>query len=103
MPSPRSWNRREFTVAPNGFFTILKPTGWFSALPLPGGFRYLKGKSKRAVSPPAYENPAGGHAAAMPLQFTSLSTPHPHLMRLAAIVVAAAAITFGLLWWIARP
>ena len=40
MKGPRSWNRREFDVTPAGFFTVLKPSGWFSATSrLPAGFR----------------------------------------------------------------
>lgn len=38
------WNRREFTVAPNGYFNVLKANGWFAAFRLPVGFRYRFGK-----------------------------------------------------------
>ncbi len=43
MNGSRTWNRREFTVASNGDFFILRPAGWFAAVRLPGGFRYLVG------------------------------------------------------------
>jgi len=126
MKSPRSWNRREFAVTPNGFFTILKPTGWFSAVPLPGGFRYFVGQSKGTASPQAHENPtenpttapppestsvperkaldhADSQETAIPLQIVMPSTHDHHLMRPALIVLAATAITSILLCWICSP
>jgi hypothetical protein len=126
MKSPRYWNRREFTVTPNGFFTILKSTGWFSTVPLPGGFRYRVGQSKGTASPQAHENPTENPTAAPPLELTSvpeqkaldhadsqetailsqsmIPSTHDHrLMRPALIVVAATAITWIFLWWIGHP
>lgn len=121
MPSPRTWNRREFNIAQNGYFTILKSSEWFSAVPLPGGFRYLVSKSKGTVAPQAHENPA----AALPgstsapqqkfpnptdiqqttirLQTIDSSTSGHHLIRLALIVVAATALTWIGLWCTAHP
>jgi hypothetical protein len=126
MKDPRTWNRRDFAVTANGYFTILKPTGWFSAVRLPGGFRYLVGQSKGTGSPQADENPtvsttaappagstfmpeqrgpdgADSQKTAIPLQFTSLSTPDHRLMRPALIVLAAIAISWILLWCTAHP
>ncbi len=126
MKSPRSWNRREFAVTPNGFFTILKPTGWFSTVPLPGGFRYLVGQSKGTASPQAHENStenpttapppestsvpeqmaldhADSQETAIPLQIMKPSTPDHRLLRPALVVLAATAITSILLWWITNP
>ena len=126
MNNPRTWNRRDFTVTANGFFTILKPSRWFSAVPLPGGFRYLVGRSKRTSSPPAHENPTENPTAAPPLESTSEPTQKSldhadgqetailsqsmipgtldhrlmrALMRAALIVFAAIAITCALLWF----
>lgn len=116
MTDPRKWNRRESDVSVAGYFTVLRPTRWFSALRLPGGFRY------RIKGAPGPENPAMSstippapgslsspklnsvdHAAdpelAIPIQLTTPSTPDRHLMRLAFIVIAAIAITSFLLWW----
>jgi hypothetical protein len=126
MKDTRTWNRRDFAVTPNGYFSVLKPTRWFSAVPLPGGFRYLVGQSKETTSPLAHENPtenppaappprstfvleqkppdhAGSQEITIPLQFTSLSTHDHQLMRPALIVLAATAITWILLWSTAHP
>ena len=122
MKSPRYWNRREFAVTPNGLFTILKPTGWFSAVPLPGGFRYLIGQPKGIASPQAQENLAAApppESTSMPeqksldyadnqetamLSQSMIPGTHDHrLFRPALIVLAATAITWIFLWWIGHP
>jgi hypothetical protein len=133
LKSPHSWNRRDFDVTPNGFFTILKPTRWFSAMRQPGGFRYLVGQSRylvgqsmKTASPQANENPTENPTAAPPSESTSvpeqraldhpdiqetailsqsmIPSTHDHrLMRPALIVLAATAITSILLWWLAHP
>jgi hypothetical protein len=119
MKDPRYWNRRDFAVTPNGYFTILKPTGWFSAVRLPGGYRYQVGLSERTEFPLAHENPAAaspsestsvqdqmalGHAASLdtatPWQFMKPCTDDHRLVRLALIVLAASAITLMMLWWL---
>jgi hypothetical protein len=119
MPSPHTWNRREFNITQNGYFTILKSAGWFSAVPLPGGFRYLVRKSKGFANPT--ENPAENPTAAsvfastsapqlnslarsgspettIRLQTIDSATSGHHLMRLALIVVAATGLAWILLW-----
>jgi hypothetical protein len=121
MKDPRSWNRREFAVTPNGLFAILRPTGWFSAVRLPGGFRYRVGLSEETEFPQAHENPTENPAATPPPESTSvweqkalvhadsqetallsqtmrLSTHDYRLMRTALIVLAATAITLIMLW-----
>jgi hypothetical protein len=126
MMGPRSWNRREFAVTPNGLFSILKPTGWFSTVRLPGGYRYLVGLSKGNASPQAHENPtenptappspvsisepvqkALDHADSQEMAILSqriIPSAYKHrLMRQALIVLAATAITSILLWWIHHP
>ena len=108
--SRRTWNRRDFSIQRAGFYTILKPTEWFAALRLPGGFRYLGGQPKGPSSQQAYENPtsmpneripghAGSQDATMRLQIAAPSTHHS-LMRSAFIVLAAIGVTSLLLWWI---
>jgi hypothetical protein len=57
MKGFRTWNRRDFSVTANGYFNVLKPTGWFATVRLPGRFRYRFGQSKGAESPRAHENP----------------------------------------------
>ena len=99
MPSPRTWNRREFNITQNGYFTILKSAGWFSAVPLPGGFRYLRGETKGAAAPPAISSASSdGSAATIQLQTVDSDTSGRHLMRLALIVVAATGLAWILLW-----
>jgi hypothetical protein len=111
VSSFRTWNRRDFSVQLAGFYTILKPTGWFAALPLPGGFRYRWGQPKGPASQQAYENSisvpkqripgyAGSQEATMRLQIMAPSTHERRLIRPALIVLAAIAITSLLLWWI---
>jgi len=121
MKDPRTWNRRDSAVTPNGFFTILKTTGRVSAVRLPGGFRYLFGQPKRAAPQQAPENPAAAPAAASTSapgrkapdhagsQETAIlsqsmipGTEGHRPMRPALIVFAATAITTILLWWLTR-
>jgi hypothetical protein len=121
MPSPRTWNRREFNITQNGYFTILKSSGWFSTVPSSEGFRYFGKKSKGAASPQAPNEPAEINAASPALASTStsqlLSSAHSgspasairlqtidsgitgrNLMRLALIVLSATALAWVLLW-----
>jgi len=122
MSNPRTWNRREFSVTPNGYFTVLRPTGWFSSVRLPGGFRYQIGLSEETEFPQAQENPTQNPATASPTELTyiseqkaldhadsqetailsqtmKLSTPDHRLLRLALVVLAASAISYLILWW----
>jgi hypothetical protein len=109
--SPRIWNRRGFTVAPNGFFNVLKSTGSFAAWRLPGGFRYLAGQLKKPAAPRVQNVPAeaprqkaAGNAdsqeAAILTQSMIPSTRDHRPLRLLFIVLAATAITAILLWWL---
>lgn len=104
MKNPRTWNRRDFNVTPNGYFTVLKPAGWFAASRLPGGFRYLVGQAGAKVSPrpasAARQITSGGSETTLRLEVMEpIAHDHP-LMRPALIVVTAVAITSFLLWWI---
>ena len=109
MPSSRTWNRREFNIAQNGYFTILKSAGWFSTVPLPEGFRYFGRKSKSAASPQAPGQPANINAAVpafvptIRLQTIDSGASGHHLMRLALIVLAATALAWIGLWCTAHP
>jgi hypothetical protein len=104
MTSPRTWNRREFNITQNGYFTILKSAGWFSAVPLPGGFRYLVSKVKRTVPAQADEPAdAGSRPSTVRLQTIDSSMPERRFMRPALIFLAATALTWILLWCTAHP
>jgi hypothetical protein len=107
----RTWNRRDFSAQLAGFYTLLKPTGWFSAMRLPGGFRYIGGQPKGPASQQVYENAtsvpkqripshAGSQEATILSQITAPSTHEHRLIRPALIVLAAIAMTSLLLWWI---
>jgi len=100
--SPRTWNRRDFSIGPAGLFTVLKPDGWFAASRLPGGFRYLGGQPNGPAPPQARK--AQDHAASQQttIQLQTLEPTvqdHP-LMRPALIVLAATAMTSIVLWWL---
>jgi hypothetical protein len=108
--SPRSWNRREFSVTPNGYFTILRPSGWFSAARLPEGFRYRMGLSEETEFSHVHEDPtvapppeqkvlnAVSQETAILSQTMKMSTHDYHLVRIALIILAATAITWMILW-----
>jgi hypothetical protein len=104
---PRSWNRRDFNVATNGYFTILKPSGWFAAARLPGGYRYPTGRPKGndLSSNPEQKFPDRPYSLETTMQYAIIKSSDydQGLMRPALIVFAAAALTSILLWWIMRP
>ncbi|MGA3130050.1 MAG: hypothetical protein ABSD59_04570 [Terracidiphilus sp.] len=116
MTDPRSWNRREFDVAQAGYFNVLRPTRWFSAVRLPGGFRYrLKGAEPEnpamaATLPPApgslsspkldLAHHAVGQGTAIPPQFALLGTERIRLVLPVSIVLVAIAIMYCMVVWI---
>jgi hypothetical protein len=89
----RSAKRRGFHIGSAGYFTVLKPNDWFPAARPPGRLSHLSGRSEGASELSAPER-------AMPSSFMKLNAHDRHLMRPALIVLAAAAITLVLLWWI---
>jgi len=99
--SPR-WNRRETNIAQAGYFTILRSSGWFSALSrLPGGYRYvIKGAAtpdvllaKPAGAGAATEKRDGAVEAALRLQMLTPGAKGLGLLRRALIALVAAALT----------
>jgi hypothetical protein len=112
----RSWNRREFNVTSAGFFTVLKPAGWFSATSrLPAGFRHIIGLPEQAAAPQVVETPAAepvpapeqqtlDHAdiqeTTIPPKFLIPTTHDHHLMRVSLSALFAAAFTYFVLWWV---
>ena len=108
-------------MTPNGYFTVLRPTGWFSTVRLPGDFQYRIGLSDVTAFPQANENPtqnptapplldskfvseqnaidhAGIQETAILSQSIIPGTQDHRLMRTVLIVLAAAAISFFVLW-----
>jgi len=109
--SPRTWNRRGFTVTPNGFFNVLKSTGSFAAWRLPGGFRYLAGQLKKTAAPQMPEDAptaprrktlgnADHQETAILSQSLIPGTRDHRPLRFLFIVLAATAITAIFLWWL---
>ncbi len=108
--SPR-WNRRETNVAQAGFFTVLRSTGWFSALSRPpGGYRYVvKGPATPDVlvkpegsSAEAPEVGAGAEATAPSFEMVTPKMTGRGLLRLALIALVALGLTllfFVILHW----
>ncbi len=105
--SPR-WNRRETNVAQAGYFTVLRSTGWFSALSrLPGGYRYLvKGPATPDVlvkpEGAAAEKSTGAETAAPSFETVTPRVSGRGLLRLALIALVAIGITvlfFVILHW----
>jgi len=92
----RYWNRREFDVTPNGYFTVLKSSGWFSAARLPAGFRYLFNDPNKPAKPgPLLQD---GQAIGLPPQILAPSTSHSSLIRLVLIALSAIGITIFAIW-----
>lgn len=98
----RLWNRGETNVAQAGYFTVLRSSGWFSALSrLPGGYRYVV---KGPATPDVPVKPEGATAEA-PEKLTdsggatpTFQTVTPRasgrgLLRLALIALVAAGLT----------
>ena len=98
----RVWNRRETNVTQAGYFTVLRSTGWFSALNrLPGGYRYVvKGqaipdvlvKPEGAVAKTA-ESQAAGQEIGPAFQLLTPGASGRGWLRLAIIALVAAGIT----------
>jgi hypothetical protein len=115
MKTSSSWNRRGSAVTSNGFFTVLKSSGWFPTFRLPDGFRYLTGKS---VTNPSH---SADVVARLTVSNSAANAPNPAdstialhqidtgqqdlhtLLRTGALALAAAALTFALLMWIMHP
>jgi hypothetical protein len=102
MQGSRAWNRREFSVAPVGWFTVLKPTGWFAPWRQRVDTRRLATQSRTAA---ALREKAPDHSAAQQtttLQFAEAGAQERRLARTMLIASVAAAITAFLLWRIIR-
>ena len=90
----RSVNRRSFSVATAGWFTILKPNTWFPATRLPHLHRAMP--TTDITAPIA-------RAASAPSLTVERNEDRRDLTRMASIVFGALAITTAMLWWIMHP
>ena len=110
MRGSGSWNRRGSAVTPNGFFTVLKSTGWFPTFPQPGGFRYLTREPgvnrPRSAGAPAHQTtgqPAGTQTEIALRQIDAEPRGVGALLRGVLLALGATALTFALLLWIMHP
>lgn len=99
MRTRRSVTHREFSVRSAGWFTVLKPDGWFPVFRLPARFvdRISQSGDRTAV------NHADSHAQANSPQIMMPTTEDRRVMRPVLIVLTAMIVTSGLLWWIMHP
>jgi hypothetical protein len=98
MRSPHTWNRRDFNVTSNGFFTVLREAGWFASPRLPAGLRFTR--------PARTTSTTQGELAIEPQVQLQTIEPVKHdrpLMRAALIVLAAGTVTSLLLRWLMFP
>ena len=96
--SARAWNRRETSVAQAGYFSILRSTGWFSALSrLPGGYRYVV---KGPATPDFLVRPEGLGVAATERRGAMAATA-PAFQAVAPRASGRAAIRFALIAFVA--
>ena len=116
MKSPSSWNRRGSAVTPNGYFTVLRSTGWFPTFRLPDGYRYATGKSvtdplhpvdavaRLAVANPAASSPIQPESTIAFRQIESRRFSLRGVLWVTLLTVAAMALTYvALLWMMNSP
>jgi hypothetical protein len=106
----RSVIRRGYTVAQAGYFTVTSPNRWFSASQFPDRFPELShsrnpsapegGAAPKTPSASSAPNGAGNQEISLPLQVAIPGTIDRGRIRFIVIVLAAAALTFAVLWWI---
>ncbi len=110
MRGPSSWNRRVSAVTANGYFTVLKSTGWFPTFRLPDGFRYLirdNGVDRTppvgAPIPPPESRPTNIEAGVRLRQIDEDSRGPRVWLRWALLALAACGFTFAMLRWMINP
>jgi hypothetical protein len=93
----RSITQRGFSVGRAGWFTVLNPNPWFPASRQPGAFGYRRHLSTETTVVADRRPPAN------PPQILIPATNDRQVIRPTLIVLAAAMVTTGLLWWICVP
>jgi len=111
MKTSGSRNRRGSAVTANGYFTVLKSTGWFPTFRLPDGFRYATGKSitnplhpvdvvvRLGVSNPAANSPTPPDSTIALRQVDSGRVSLRGVLRVALLALTAMALTYAALLW----
>lgn len=108
MRKPRFWNRRGFTPSAAGYFSVLREDGWFSAAPLPEGYRYSidsEKKPARALLTPTSAALFGIAGEVPPILQWYRAPQHGlrRLVRLGVIVLLAAGLMYLLLALLGHP
>lgn len=102
----RSVNRRGFDIGTAGYFNVLRPNTWFAASRFPDRFHHLRERAEAAAREAA-QGPETSSAESNQSTIHLDLRPQPEPLRLirsAAIVLVASAVTVFLLWWIfVRP
>jgi hypothetical protein len=89
----RSITNRGFNVGRAGWFTVLQPNPWFPASRQLGVSRHRRFPSAEPNSVTEIRTP----------QILMPATKDHQVLRPALIVLAAAMVTSGMLWWICIP
>jgi hypothetical protein len=96
----RSVTQRGFSVGTAGWFTVLRPNTWFPATRLHTGPHPLVGRSTGAAESTVPGQLSGSRSSTVaPPRIAPLNGNDRQPMRLAVAVLAGAAITSFLLWW----
>ena len=93
----RSITQRGFSVGRAGWFTVLNPNPWFPASRQQGAPRYRGRSSAETTGVADRSTPTN------PPQILIPATNDRQVIRPALIVLTAAMVTIGLLWWICIP
>ena len=103
MRVPRSQNRRDFNVAPAGWFSVLKTPSRTVALRPPGGYRSLANPSSAQGTSTETPEQLAAHLRTIKIPLIGDSGMIDRgQLRMALIVVTAASFTYFILWWIMR-
>lgn len=101
MKTLHSVKHRNFSVAPAGYFNVLRPSARFTPSHPPGDFRYLASLYKGTAFPPVHVSQATAP------QFALIPSPYQgdplyrRLLRRTLYLLAALAIIYLFNWWIA--
>ena len=104
--SPRPTIHRDFSIAPAGFYTVLRPAARFVRSRLPEPFRDYLGRPRKPLRISAITVP--GQPSDIPfdnsellsrLQILPPAEQNPHFLRLLLILLAAVALSCVALWF----